>query len=77
MRLFLASLYHWHNKKISEELKDFLKELFDPYEKYNNYKNFQRKGTPTFFFYDEVLKIKDKNFYPENILKKIKKVFQK
>ena len=77
MRLFLASLYHWHNKKISEELKDFLKELFEPYEKYNKYKTHMKNGTPTFFFYDEVLKIKDKNFYPENILKKIKKVFQK
>jgi len=73
MRLFLASLYHWHDKTISNELKDFLKELFDPYEKYSKYKSLMRKSTPTFFFYDEVLKIKDNHFYPENILKKIKK----
>ena len=77
MRLFLGSLYHWHNKSISEELNNFLKELFEPYKKYGKYKSYIKKGTPTFFFYDEVLKIKDEKFYPENILKKIKKVLHK
>ena len=74
MRLFLASLYHWHYRTISDELIEFLEELFEPYNKYSKYKYHERKSTPTFFFYDEVLKIKDKNFYPENVLKKIIKV---
>lgn len=72
MRLFLASLYYWHYKTISEELKEFLNELFESYEKNSKFKTHMKNGTPTFFFYDEVLKIKDKRFYPENILKKIK-----
>ena len=73
MRMFLASLYYWHNKTISEELKDFLNELFEPYEKNSKLKSQIKNGTPTFFFYDEVLKIKDKRFYPDNMLKRIKK----
>ena len=73
MRLFLASLYYWHSKTISQELKDFLKDLFEPYKNYSKFNSQMKNGNPTFFFYDEVLKIKDKRFYPENILKIIQK----
>jgi hypothetical protein len=71
LRLFMASLYYWHHKTISTELNEFLKEILEPYEKYDKFKFHKKNCNPTFFFYDDVLKIKDKNFYPENILKKI------
>jgi hypothetical protein len=74
IRLFLASLYYWHNKTISEELNNFLKELFESYEKNSKFKSQIKNGTPTFFFYGDVLKIKDKRFYPENMLKRIRKI---
>jgi len=74
IRLFLASLYYWHNKTISEELNNFLNELFESYEKNSKLKSQIKNGTPTFFFYDDVLKIKDNRFYPENMLNRIRKI---
>ena len=61
MRLFLASIYFSCYKKISYKLQTFLFNLLDEY-----------KAGWWHDFYEQVLKVKDKNFYPENILKKIK-----
>ena len=60
MRLFLASIY-FSCDKISFKLQTFLYNLFEKYEA-DTWHN----------FYHQVLKVKDLNFYPENILKKIK-----
>jgi hypothetical protein len=60
MRLFLASIY-FSCDKISYKLQTFLSSLLDKY-----------KAESWHDFYEQVLKVKDKNFYPENILNKIK-----
>ena len=74
LRLFLASIYYWHNKNISSKLKSILKEMFEPYEETQKFKNYRNNNQPTFYFYDDVLKVQDINFYPENFLYKIKKL---
>ena len=60
MRLFLASIY-FSCDKISSKLQLFLSNLLDKY-----------KAESWHDFYYQVLKVKDKNFYPENILNIIK-----
>ena len=74
LRLFLASIYYWNNKNISSQLKSMLKEMFDPYEQTQKLKNYINNNQPTFYFYDDVLKVQDINFYPENFLYKINKL---
>ena len=60
MRLFLASLYFSYYDTITDKLKVFLSSLLDKYNA-NHWHD----------FYYQVLKKKDKNLHPENILKKI------
>lgn len=60
IRLFLASIY-FSCEKISSKLTSFLYNLLEKY-----------KADTWHNFYHQVLKVKDSNFYPENILKKIK-----
>jgi hypothetical protein len=74
LRLFLASIYYWRNKNISSELKLLLKKMFEPYEQIYKFKNYKNKNQPTFYFYEDVLKVQDINFYPENFLYKINKL---
>ena len=60
MRLFLASIYFSCYNLISSRLQTFLDNLLYKY-----------KAESWHDFYHQVLKVKDKNFYPENILQQI------
>lgn len=60
MRLFLCSIYE-NGYPLSDNLNNWLDELFEGY--------YLKEGF--WGMYEQVLKIKDPNFYPENILKKI------
>ena len=69
LRLFLASLYYWRREYLSDELIDILRRLFKRYEKKVKMKEYLRDSKPTFYFYDDSLKVDDKSFYPEFFLK--------
>lgn len=71
LRLFLASLYYWRRKYLSDELIDILSRLFKRYENKVKMKEYLRDSKPTFYFYDDSLKIDDINFYPELFLKNL------
>ena len=64
LRLFLSSIYFEMWNSISNELKEFLSGLFE--KKYSKVEHWHG-------MYYDVLKMKDVDFYPENILVKIKK----
>ena len=67
LRLFLSSIYK-SGYPLSDNLNNWLGELFEAYE----LQDLKEEGE--YFFhgmYEQVLKKKDPNFYPENILKKI------
>lgn len=68
LRLFLSSIYE-SGYPLSDNLNNWLGELFEGYD----IKDYDPKDdVPNFHgMYEQVLKKKDPNFYPENILKKI------
>ena len=68
LRLFLSSIYFEMWNSISNELKEFLSGLFE--KKYSKVEHWHG-------MYYDVLKMKDVDFYPENILVKIKKELKK
>ena len=66
LRLFLASVYFDYHS-ISENLRLFLDSIFSKY----------KRATHWHDFYGNVLKTKDKNFYPENLLQIINEELKK
>lgn len=64
-RLFLASLLFSHQKHLSQKLQNYIKNLLSRYTQLQNFKNFKVKSH---FFYNDVINVDDKNFYPENII---------
>jgi len=70
-RLFLASIYFSRTSNISLQLYYYLKKLFTPYEKLENFNTFKYQHH---FFYNNVIDIDDPNFYPQNIILNLMKL---